>query len=426
VYQAPRGTQDVLPEDQPYLATIEAAIRRMAGLYGYRRMDTPIFEATSLFVRGVGEGTDIVDKEMYTVEDKGVDSLTLRPEYTACIMRGYLEHGMNTRQQPVKVYTIGPIFRYERPQAGRFRQHTQVDVEAIGESDPALDVEIMSFAAQLYSELGFTGLSFQVNSIGCPVCRPGYVHSLVQYYQQHREAVCPDCRRRLARNPLRLLDCKEERCQPVIEAAPRVEHDLCPECSRHFALVLNYLDRLGRPYVLNHRLVRGLDYYTRTVFEVWAQGIGAQNALGGGGRYDGLAQAIGGPHTPAVGFASGIERAVLLMREQELAVAATPEPPLLVATQGDEAKAAGVSLVNAWRGRGVGAGLSFGERSLRAQLRQANRAGSRYVVIIGPEEMAAGVAAVRDMASGEQETLPLAVVVEALSARVQPTQERDG
>lgn len=419
MYQAPRGTQDVLPEDQPYLERVEAAIRRLTGLYGYRRMDTPIFESTGLYVRGIGEGTDVVDKEMYTFEDKGGDSVTLRPEFTAGIMRAYLEHGMHTRPQPVKVYSIGPIFRYERPQAGRFRQHTQFNVEAIGEADPALDVEVMSLAAHLYDELGFGGLSFQINSIGCPVCRPGYVHSLVRYYKEHREAVCPDCVRRLARNPLRLLDCKEERCQPVIEAAPRIEQDLCPACSRHFGLVLNYLDRLGRPYVLNHRLVRGLDYYTHTVFEVWAGGIGAQNALGGGGRYDGLAQAIGGPATPGVGFASGIERAIMLMRQQELAVPPLAEPPIMVAGQGDDGKAVGVSLANAWRERGVGVLLAFGERSLRAQLRQANRAGSRYVVIIGPDELAEDAVTVRDMAIGEQERLPLADVVDALRDRLQ-------
>lgn len=425
MFQAPRGTQDVLPEDQPYLAAIEATIRRLSDLYGYRRMDTPIFESTSLYVRGIGEGTDVVDKEMYSFEDKGGDSLTLRPEYTAGIMRAYLEHGMHTRPQPVKVYSIGPIFRYERPQAGRFRQHTQVNVEAIGEADPALDAEVMALAAQLYRSLGFQGLSFQVNSIGCPVCRPGYVHSLVEYYEQHRQAICPDCQRRLARNPLRLLDCKEDRCQPVIEAAPRMEEALCPACSRHFALVLSYLDRLGLSYVLNHRLVRGLDYYTRTVFEVWAGGIGAQNAVGGGGRYDGLAEALGGPATPGVGFASGVERIVMLMRQQNLPVATPPEPPILVATQGDEAKAVGVSLVSAWREQGVGALLAFGERSLRAQLRQANRAGNRYVVIIGAEELANGVVAVRDMASGEQESVPLAGVVEALGARVRTPQETD-
>jgi len=421
VFQTPRGTQDILPDDQPYWAAIEEQIRRLTVLYGYRKMDTPMFEDTGLFVRGVGEGTDIVDKEMYTFEDKGGDSLTLRPEYTAGIVRAYLEHGMHTRPQPVKVYSVGPIFRYERPQAGRFRQHTQFNVEAIGEADPALDVETMSVAYHLYQALGFRGLSFQLNSIGCPICRPGYVQRLVAYYRGRQAEICVDCIRRLARSPLRLLDCKEERCQPVIAEAPRIDVDLCPECARHFALVLSYLDRLGRPYQLNHRLVRGFDYYTRTVFEVWAQGIGAQNALCGGGRYDGLAEVLGGLPTPGVGFASGIERIILLMRQQETAVPPVPEPQILVATQGDAAKAAGVDLVTAWRHGGVAAQLAFGERSLRAQLRQANRAGVHYVVIIGPEEMAQGLTTVRDMASGEQWSVPLSETVEGLRARVGTT-----
>jgi histidyl-tRNA synthetase len=418
VFQAPRGTQDILPEDQPYWAVVEEQIRRLTLLYGYGKMDTPIFEDTGLFVRGMGEATDIVEKEMYTFLDKGEDSLTLRPEYTAGIMRAYLQHGMQTRPQPVKVHTVGPIFRYERPQAGRFRQHTQFDIEAIGEADAALDVEIMSVAYDLFSNLGFQGLLFQLNSIGCPVCRPGYVQRLGEYYRERQREICPDCERRLVRNPLRLLDCKEERCQPVVVAAPRIDEDLCPECSRHFARVLSYLDRLGRPYQLNHRLVRGLDYYTRTVFEVWAAGIGAQNALCGGGRYDGLAEALGGPPTPGVGFAAGMERIVLLMREQGATSAPLPEPQIMVATQGDGAKALGVSLVSDWRKLGIGAHLIFGERSLRAQLRQANRAGAPYVVIIGPEEMGKGLATVRDMAAGEQWTVSLAQVVEALCARV--------
>ena len=419
MFRAPRGTQDVLPEDQPYWSAIQERIQHLVGLYGYSRMDTPIFEDTNLYVRGVGEGTDIVEKEMYTFLDKGGDSLTLRPEYTAGIMRAYLEHGMHTRPQPVKVYSIGPIFRYERPQAGRLRQHTQFNVEAIGEADPALDVEVMSVAYHLYADLGFQGLSFQLNSIGCPLCRPRYVGRLVEYYRGQPEEICPDCQRRLERNPLRLLDCKDGRCQPVIAKAPRIEEDLCPECARHFGLVQSYLERLGRPYQLNHRLVRGFDYYTRTVFEVWAQGIGAQNALCGGGRYDGLAEALGGPPTPGVGFASGLERVILLMREQGIAVSPTPEPKIMVIAQGEAAKAVGLDLVAGWRDREVGALLAFGERSLRAQLRQANRAGVRYAVLIGEQEMAQGMVTVRDMESGEQSALPLAETVETIRARLQ-------
>jgi len=418
VFQAPRGTQDVLPEDQPYWAAVQEKIQKLTGLYGYSKLDTPIFEDTSLFVRGVGEGTDIVDKEMYTFLDKGGDSLTLRPEFTAGVMRAYLEHGMHTRPQPVKVYSVGPVFRYERPQAGRLRQHNQFNVEAIGESDPALDVEIMSVAYHLFSELGFKGLSFQLNSIGCPICRPGYVQHLVAYYETHRGEICPDCERRLVRSPLRVLDCKEERCQLVIPGAPRITEHLCPDCARHFALVMSYLDVLGWSYQLNNRLVRGLDYYTRTVFEVWAQGIGAQNALCGGGRYDGLAEALGGPPTPGVGFASGLERITLLMRQQETAVAPLPQPVVLVATQGDAAKAVGVSLTASWRRRDVGTLLAFGERSMRALLRQANRAGVRYVAIIGEQEMAQGQVTLRDMVSGEQWSVAQADAVEDVRARL--------
>ncbi len=412
MFQAPRGTQDILPEDQPYWAAIEAQIRRLTGLFGYRKIDTPMFEDTGLFVRGVGEGTDIVDKEMYTFQDKGGDSLTLRPEFTAGVMRAYLQHGMQTWPQPVKVYAVGPLFRYERPQAGRLRQHTQFDIEAIGEADPAVDVEVMSVAYDLFSNLGFRGLRFQVNSIGCPVCRPEYVRGLLEYYQAHRAEICADCERRMVRNPLRLLDCKEERCQPIIAVAPRVDEALCPECSRHFSQVLTYMDRLGWEYELNHRLVRGLDYYTRTVFEMSAtSGIGAQNAVCGGGRYDGLAEAIGGPPTPGVGFGSGMERIILLMREQETAVPELPTPQIMVATQGEEAKALGVSLVAEWRRRGSAAQLVFGERSLRAQLRQVNRASARFAVIIGQEELTQGSATVRDMVNGEQRQVPLAEVV---------------
>ena len=418
MFQAPRGTQDILPEDQPYWEAVEAQIRRITPLFGYRRMDVPMFEDTGLYVRGVGEGTDIVDKEMYTFQDKDGDLLTLRPEFTAGLMRAYLEQGMHTRPQPVKVYTIGPLFRYERPQAGRLRQHTQFDVEAIGEADAAVDVEVMSVAYALFEALGFQGLTYNINSIGCPMCRPAYVDRLVGYYRGLMGTICPDCERRLERNPLRLLDCKDERCQAIIEAAPRIEAVLCPDCARHFGQVLDLLDRMGRSYRLNHRLVRGLDYYTRTVFEVAAQGLGAQNVLCGGGRYDRLAEAIGGPPTPGVGFGSGLERIIMLMRQQGTAVPPLPEAQIMVLALGDEAKGPGVNLVTAWRGLGVPSLLAFGERSLKAQLRQANRACVRYAVILGAQELAEGRAAVRDMAGGDQFDLPLATVVEDLRARL--------
>jgi histidyl-tRNA synthetase len=418
VFQTPRGTQDILPDEELYREAISEQIRRLTVLYGYRKIDTPMFEDAGLFVRGVGEGTDIVDKEMYTFKDRDGDLLALRPEFTAGIVRAYLQQGMRTWPQPVKVYALGPLFRYERPQAGRFRQHTQFDVEAIGEEDPALDVEVMAVAYQLFRELGFEGLSFQLNSIGCPVCRPRYVRRVVEHYKAHQEVICEDCERRLERNPLRVLDCKDERCQVVIEAAPRIDEYMCPDCARHFARVLGYLDRLGWPYELNHRLVRGLDYYTRTVFEVSSASLGAQNVLCGGGRYDGLAEAIGGPPTPGVGFGSGLERIVMLMRGQEAVVPPLPGPQVFVATQGDEAKAVGMTLVANWREIGVPALLAFGDRSFRSQLREANRAGARYAVLIASRELQRNEATVRDMVSGEQWSVPLPETVEVLRARL--------
>jgi len=420
VFQAPRGFTDILPEDQPYWAAIEDRVAHLTPLYGYRRIITPVLEDAGLFLRGVGEGTDIVEKEMYVFQDKGGDWVALRPEFTAGVMRAYLERGMHTLPQPVKLYAIGPLFRYERPQAGRLRQHHQFDVEAIGEEDPALDVEVMSVAYHLFADLGFSGLSYQVNSIGCPVCRPQYLRALQEYYSGQEEALCTDCQRRLQRNPLRLLDCKDERCQPLIAKAPRMIENLCPDCARHFAQVLSYLDRLGRKYTVNHRLVRGLDYYTRTVFEVWAQGIGAQNALCGGGRYDRLAEAIGGPPTPGVGFGSGVERIVLLMREQGTAVPPLKGPEVMVIGQGQAAKDVAVSLAADLRTREIGAFLSFGERSMKAQLRGANRSGARYAIIIGENELSQGRATVRDMVGGEQWSVPMAQVVTDLAARVRP------
>jgi histidyl-tRNA synthetase len=405
MYQAPRGTQDILPPDQPYWRRILETAAELAEAYGYSRIDTPIFEETSLFERGVGEGTDIVEKEMYSFEDKGGMPITLRPEFTAGVMRAYIQHGMRTWPQPVKLYTTGPIFRYERPQAGRYRQHHQFNVEAIGEQDPALDLEVMTIAWHLYTRLGFGGLSFQLNSTGCSQCRPGYLRALVEYYRPHERAVCDDCRRRLVRNPLRVLDCKTESCQPIIAEAPHITDHLCAECADHFARLRHYLDLLGRSYKLNHRLVRGLDYYTKTVFEVWASGIGAQNALCGGGRYDGLVEELGGPPTPGVGFASGLERIVMLMKAQQVEPPPAESPPFMVAYWGEAAKDAAVCLADDLRMAGVGASVSFGDRSLKAQLRQANRSGSRFVIIIGPDELAAEQVTVRDLQARQQEVV---------------------
>jgi len=418
MYVAPRGTIDILPEDQPYWEHLRDQIRAVAGQFGYQRIDVPIFEETSLYVRGVGEGTDIVDKEMYSFQDKGGRDITLRPEFTAGIVRAYLQHGMKTLPQPVKLYTIGPIFRYERVQAGRYRQHTQFDIEAIGTVDPAVDLEVMSVAWQLYLNLGFEGLAFQLNSTGCPNCRPGYVKKLVRYYRQHEDAICEDCKRRLERNPLRLLDCKTPSCQPIIAEAPHIQDHLCIECEQHFAELRRFLDALERPYTINHRLVRGLDYYTKTVFEVWAQGIGSQNAVCGGGRYDGLAEQLGGNHVPGIGFGSGVERLVLTMKEQGVAVPGLPKTQVTLIYRGEEAKVRAVELLTAMRAEGLRASMGFGDRSIKAQLRGANKSGARIALVLGEDEMAQGTIRLQDMRDGERQSLSQDGILSAVRARL--------
>ena len=417
-YQRPTGTLDTLPEDQHYWHHVRARARHLAELAGFERIDLPIFEATEVFARGIGAGTDVVDKEMYTFTDRGGNQLTLRPEFTAGVMRAYIENGLHVRSQPQKLYSLGPVFRYERPQAGRYRQHTQFNVEILGEQDPAADVEVMALVWDLYAGLGFRDLVFQLNSTGCPRCRPGYVTVLKTYYAKHRDTICEDCHRRLVRSPLRVLDCKAEQCQPIIAGAPHFLDHLCDECAEHFCTLREYLDLLRRRYVINHQLVRGLDYYTKTVFEVWAAGIGAQAAVCGGGRYDGLIELLGGLPTPGVGVAVGLERIILVMQDLGVEAPPLPKPLVFLAHLGPRAGREALRLVDALRQADVGAWLSFGERGLRSQLREAGKRGVRYAVILGEDELAAGVAVVRDMQAGEQVSVELAGLVEWLKARV--------
>lgn len=405
-YRSVTGTRDVLPEEQPYWRLIEKKIDEITSLFGYHRVDPPIFEETSLFVRGVGETTDIVEKEMYTFLDKGENSITLRPEFTAGVIRLYLQNGMHMLPKPVKVFSVGPIFRYERPQAGRFRQHTQFNVEAFGEKDPAIDLEVMSVAWQLYAELGFKGLRFQLNSTGCPACRPAYVQKLKQYYQTQFDKICIDCKRRLDKNALRLLDCKVATCQPVIAMAPVISEHLCEQCAQHFSDLRSGLVSLDRPFTINHKLVRGLDYYTKTVFEVWAQGIGAQNAMCGGGRYDGLIEQLGGEPTPGIGFGSGIERIILSMKEQGLTVPQPSPPAALVIYAGENARQKAIELVFELRSVKIPAMMSFGQRSIKSQMREANRLGVSFVCILGDREVDADIVAVKDLQAGSQQDIP--------------------
>jgi len=417
-YTAPRGTQDILPEDQPYWRYVTERARHIAQLYGFEQITIPIIESTEVFVKGVGAGTDIVDKEMYSFEDKGGNQITMRPEFTAGIVRAYIEHGMHTRPQPVKVFAIGPIFRYERPQAGRYRQHTQFDIESFGEMDPAVDAEVMEVARHLVTDLGFRDLAFQINSTGCPKCRPTYVASLVEYYAEHAEQVCDDCKRRLELNPLRVLDCKTDTCQPLIDGAPHFVDYLCDECSEHFETLQHYLNVLGRTFTVNHRLVRGLDYYTKTVFEVWSKDIGAQSAVFGGGRYDGLMELLGGPSMPGIGFGSGIERLILAMKAQGIEVPALPQPQVLIASLGSRAKSVAIRLLADLRAAQIPAVIAFGDRSLRSQMREAGRQNARFALILGDQEIERHQVTIRDMQSGEQADVPTTALIASLQERL--------
>ncbi len=418
-FTRPTGTQDLLPAEQPYWEYVTSSAAMMARRFGYERIETPIFETTALFARGVGGATDIVEKEMYSFRDKGDHPLTLRPEFTAGVARAYIENGLHTLPKPVKLFSLGPIFRYERPQAGRFRQFHQFNAEIFGVQDPIADLESMLLAWELYAGWDFKGLSFQLNSTGCPVCRPGFGAALRAYYQSRLHDICEDCKRRLETNPLRVLDCKQERCQPVIAGAPQSIAHLCEDCATHFASLRSYLDALARPYTINPRLVRGLDYYTKTVFEVWAEGIGAQAAVCGGGRYDGLIELLGGRPTPAVGFAAGLERIILVMKAQGLTPPALPVPPVFVAYAADAARPVAIRLLVDLRAAHIGAQIAMGG-SLKAQLRQADKAQARFVFIIGEAELARGEVNLKDMAAGTQTTIALETaaltVAEALAA----------
>ncbi|HEY8449629.1 MAG TPA: histidine--tRNA ligase [Bacillota bacterium] len=420
----PRGTNDILPDEAAQWQALERTIREVCRDFGYGEIRTPIFEHTELFARTAGEATDVVRKEMYTFLDRGDRSLTLRPEGTAAVVRAYLEHHLHARPQPVKLYYLStPMFRYERPQAGRYRQHHQFGAEALGSADPALDAELITLPIELLRRLGLTGLAVKLNSIGCPVCRPGYLRALKAYFSPHLEALCADCRHRYELNPLRLLDCKVEGCRALRRDAPRILEHLCAECADHFRRLRGYLEALGIDYELEPTLVRGFDYYTKTVFEVVYGGLGAQDAVCGGGRYDGLVEALGGEPTPAIGFGLGMERLLLTLR----AAGAEPPPPpplaVFVASAGEETRRQAIELVYALRRRGVAADTDYGGRSLRSQMRFADRYPARFVAILGERELAAGEIPVRDMRSGEQQTLPWAELVERLAALAQAAEE---
>ena len=417
MYKAPRGTSDILPEEYVYWKYIEGKAAFLCQLYGYQPLSTPIFEDAQLFTQTVAGGTDIVDKEMYIFEDKNGQELALRAEGTAPVCRAYLEHGLFNLAQPVKLYYIGPAFRYERPQSGRYRQHHQVGFEALGEADPALDAEVIEMAWQFFLSLGLSGVSIQLNSIGCKLCRPGYLEVLKQHYSSYTDRLCPDCKARLTRNPLRLLDCKKASCQNIAKTAPKIPDYLCHECQLHFQSVQKYLGTLSTPFQLNHRLVRGLDYYTRTVFEVEPQEKEGQSTLGGGGRYDDLIEALGGKPTPGVGFAAGLERIILNLKGQHLDIPPLPRPDVFIAYLGHEAKIQAMKIAAELRKAEIATIMATGDKSLKGQMRQANSLGSTNVLILGEQESRNRNVILRDMRNGEQQTIPLAEIARMLKLR---------
>ena len=408
MYNAPRGTTDILPEEQAYWRYVEEKAAYICQLYGYERIEPPIFEDTRLFTRGVGEGTDIVEKEMYTFDDRGSNSITLKPEGTASVCRAYLEHGFQTLPQPVRLYYFSPGFRYERPQAGRFREFHQFGCEAIGEEDAFLDAEVIDMSWQFLKSLGLQNTLLFINSIGCPECRPKYLEVLRSYFSNNVNELCPDCRNRLERNVLRLLDCKQPGCQQIVNQAPKSIDYLCLPCADHFQALKNYLGILEIPFEVNQRLVRGLDYYSRTVFEIQPEEEKSQSTIVGGGRYDGLIEMLGGKATPAIGFATGIERIILNLKRQNIPVSAIPAPKVFIACLGDAARNEAVKLTAALRKQGIGVISATSAKSLKAQMRQANNLKISRVVIIGEDEVKAGTALLKDMTNSQQETVKLA------------------
>jgi histidyl-tRNA synthetase len=413
--RAPKGTYDLLPDEAARRDAMVSAAARLFAAYGYRRIVTPEFEETGLFERGVGEATDIVRKEMYTFVDKGERSLTLRPEGTAPVCRAYVEHGLHKWPQPVKVWYYCPMFRYERPQAGRYREHYQFGVEAIGSAGPAVDAEVIALLAALFAELGVEGARLNMNSMGDPACRPAYVDKLRGYLRGREGELCGDCHERLDLNPLRTFDCKVESCRAVLDEAPRIIDHLCADCREHFDAVLELVKRAGLEPHLDFRLVRGLDYYTRTTFEFNSDRLGAQSGVGGGGRYDGLIEQIGGAPTPGVGWGSGLERIALAMRDQPLPSSA---PDVYVVSFSDEARAAAFGVAQELRGAGLAAELDLAGRSPKGQLKQAGRSGAKLAVLLGLDELGADHVRLRTMDGGGEEDLAAAGLAARLVVRL--------
>ncbi len=402
---APRGTKDIMPSEISAWRYLEDTVRRICAQYGYKEIRTPVFEHTELFQRGIGDTTDVVEKEMYTFTDRGNRSITLRPENTASAVRAYVEHKLSKEDGATKLYYIGSMFRYDRPQAGRLREFHQFGIEALGIPGPNVDAEIILLAVQVLQELGLRDLKLKINSVGCPKCRPAHREKLQDFFRPHFDELCRDCQSRFERNPLRLLDCKNPHCQELGVGAPSLEECLCEECREHFAKLKELLTAAGVDYEVDHNLVRGLDYYTKTAFEIQYASLGAQSAVCGGGRYDGLVQEISGDEArPGIGFAMGMERVLLALVKQNLLPQFDESIDVYVVCPRQEAFTTAFKTAIELRRAGLKAEYDFNGRSMKAQMKQANKLAAKYVLIFGEDEAARGNVTVRDMAtSGQQE-----------------------
>ncbi len=412
-YSALKGVQDILPPDIYIWQKIEDTAKGVFKLYGFQEIRIPIIESTDIFIRSIGDTTDIVEKEMYTFLDKAKRSITLRPEGTAPAVRCYVEHHLYNLPTPQKFYYLGPMFRYERPQKGRFRQFYQIGVEAFGISQPSIDAEVIIMLKRFFDIIGLNGVNFEINSIGCDKCRPDYKNSLLKFFEGRLEDFCPDCQRRYIKNPLRILDCKVEKCIELRSGAPLVTEYLCSECKWHFDELISYLKRLKVPYSLNPNLVRGLDYYTRTTFEVTSEHLGAQKAVAAGGRYDRLVEDFGGPSTPATGFAIGLERLVALLKETWSE--GYPAPKVFIATIGKEAEVEGIRIAEDIRSHGLWAEANYGGASLKSQLRKADRIGAEIALIIGENELRSGMIQWKNLKNGQQGRIGIDEAINILS-----------
>ncbi|MBI5700916.1 histidine--tRNA ligase [Candidatus Saganbacteria bacterium] len=421
-YSSQRGTRDILPEDMPVWHAIENTCKTLFELYNYHEIRTPIFEATELFTRSIGQETDIVSKEMYTFTDKGERSLTLRPEATAPVVRAAVQNNLISANRITKLYYVGPMFRYERPQAGRYRQFYQAGVEAFGPKDPALDAEIIILAHEILSHLGIQDLEVDLNSVGCEKCRPAYLENVKSHFSTHLEEMCEDCKNRAEHNPLRIFDCKNPQCKEYIEKAPAVFDSLCSECKDHLEKVISNLDLSNIKYKINKRLVRGLDYYTGTTFEIISKQLGAQNAICGGGRYDDLVSELGGSSVPAVGFAFGIDRLAEILKNASLITHHLPagrhgasRKLIYIAALGDDAQKAAMDLLQKIRKMGRIAEIDYFSRNLKSQLKEADRLKAKYVIIIGDDELKSGNLILRNMEKATQESIPIPKMLERIN-----------